>query len=201
MLWRTVRLLSVCAVLAVGGAAACGGNASDANSSSQSSAGSGGRAGSASGGKSSTAGAASDLLPVTCGDQSCAAVVIPIQSFVIPACCAGEGKSQCGLDSSVLAAFGPTFTDACQPLAQPGSADASCPDSAKTLVQGTGFEIGFPGCCRANHTCGYQLDTIAGALRLGLGCVDAAPFLDGGTPQACGEAGAASDSGGAGAGG
>jgi len=106
----------------------------------------------------------------------------------------------------VLSAFGPTFDPACQPLAQPGSPDSSCPDSVKTPVETAGgvFEIQFPGCCRANNTCGYDLNTLGGVYRLGLGCVDATSFLDGASPQTCGDAGAPNaggEAGSAGAGG
>jgi len=188
-------------VLAVLAAPACGGDSSDSSPSMAGSAGSGAGSNAGSSGKGSGA-AGSAGLPtqpntVPCGSKSCTDVTVPIQSFVIPACCADATTSHCGLDSSVLSAFGPTFSDACQPLAQPGIKDATCPDSAKTPVQGTGFEIQFPGCCREDHTCGYLLDTIGGAVRIGLGCVDATPFLDGGTPQTCGE-GAAGGSAGAG---
>jgi len=91
--------------------------------------------------------------------------------------------------------FGPTFPDACQPLAQPGEPDASCPDSPMQAVSGSALVIAFPGCCRPNHTCGYQLDTIGGFVPLGLGCVDSSPFLDGGTPTACGDLGAGGSAG------
>ncbi len=83
--------------------------------------------------------------------------------------------------------FGPTFAEPCQPLAQPGVKDATCPNSAATPVSGTALTIKFPGCCRSNGQCGYQLDSIGGVIALGLGCVDSAPFLDGGTPASCGD--------------
>ncbi len=136
--------------------------------------------------------------PVTCGTSSCNDDVINIPnapSFDIPACCSDEASSKCGLDSSFLAMFGPTFSVACQPLAQPGTPDASCPDSPSSPVTGTSFVISFQGCCRANHTCGYDLDKIGGLFPLGLGCVDSTPFLDGGTPQACGDSGGAGQGG------
>jgi hypothetical protein len=97
---------------------------------------------------------------------------------------------------------GPTFSEVCQPLAQPGTADASCPLSPKLPIELGGAEIHLQGCCRPDHTCGYQLDKIAGLIQVGLGCVDATPFLEGGTPQSCGDgaaAGAGGDSGSAGA--
>jgi len=112
-------------------------------------------------------------------------------NVAIAGCCADAKTSHCGLDSSELAMFGATFSEPCQPLAQPGTADASCPLSAKAPVQGTGLEIQLPGCCRPDHTCGYQLDKVGGLIQVGLGCVDATPFLDGGTPQSCGDIGAA----------
>jgi hypothetical protein len=126
---------------------------------------------------------------LSCGTKTCTGVTIPqAQNFAIPACCADDASSKCGLDSTFLSMFGPTFSDPCQPLAQPGTLDKSCPASPKSPVQGTALTISFPGCCRADHTCGYQLDTIGGLIRLGLGCVDSAPFLDGGTPSECGQA-------------
>ncbi len=96
--------------------------------------------------------------------------------------------------------FGPTFPVVCQPLAQPGVLDTACPDSPMTPVTGTGVSIHFPGCCRAGGTCGYQLDTIGGIFRLGLGCVDSTPFLEGGAPPSCGDAGMAGAGQGGGAG-
>jgi len=206
MSWRTLRLLCACGALALGAAPACGGSASDPRSSTAGNAGHSG-SGNSGGGSVARAGTAgsADPTPVPCGNESCAGVVIPIQSFVIPPCCADAKTSQCGLDSSVLASFGPTFAEACQPLAQPGTKDTACPASPATPVEGTGLSLSFPGCCRPNHTCGYQLDTIGGAFPLGLGCVDASPFLDGEPPQPCGDdsgaAGAGGDNGLAGAGG
>ena len=120
-----------------------------------------------------------------CGTATCNDVVLPIGDFTIPACCA-EATNQCGLDSSVLSAFGPTFTEACQPLNQPGEVDSTCPNSAKTPVTGSTLEIQFQGCCRDNGTCGYMLD---GLFPLGLGCVDSSPFLNGGVPSRCGGGG------------
>jgi len=204
MSWRIVRLLSACGVLAAFAAPACGGSASDPHASSAGSVGvggSGGRIGSAGGstvGRAGTAGTGTQPTTVPCGSKTCTGVVIPIQDFVVPPCCADEKTSRCGLDSSVLASFGPTFPEACQPLEQPGRADDSCPDSPSTPVQGAGISISFPGCCRPNHECGYQLDSVAGVVPLGLGCVDAAPFLAGNPAQTCGATGAA---GAAGAGG
>jgi hypothetical protein len=69
-----------------------------------------------------------------------------------------------------------------------------------TPVTGTGVSIHFPGCCRAGGTCGYQLDTIGGLFRLGLGCVDSTPFLEGGAPLSCGATGSAGAGQGGGAG-
>ena len=197
-------------VLFVIGAPACGGNASDSHSNSAGSAGSGGsgaRAGSGGSttiGRAGTAGTGPVPTSVKCGSKTCMGVVIPIQNFVVPPCCADEKTSHCGLDSSVLAEFGPTFPEACQPVEQPGSEDSACPDSPSTPVDGAGISISFPGCCRPNHECGYQLDTVAGVVPLALGCVDARPFLSGSDPQTCGgtgAAGAGGDSGNAGAGG
>ena len=136
-----------------------------------------------------------------CGKATCDGIFLPFVNVPIAGCCADAKTSHCGLDSSALAMFGATFSEPCQPLAQPGTPDASCPLSAKAPVQGTGLEIQLPGCCRPDHTCGYQLDKVGGLIQVGLGCVDAAPFLDGGIPQSCGAAGAAGAAGAGGEGG
>lgn len=124
---------------------------------------------------------------VACGTATCKAVTIPIQNFTIPACCADAATNHCGLDATPLAVFGATFTQTCQPLAQPGTLDAECTDSPTIVVQGTNLPP-LPGCCRPSGTCGYQLDKVAGLFQIGLGCVDSAPFLDGGPPVSCGNA-------------
>lgn len=187
MFWRTVRLACVLGVASLALASACGGSSSNPGTD----------AGGGNGGKGSTGGSAGKTAmsgagnagaapSMKCGTATCKAVVLPIGDFTIPPCCADEATSQCGLDSSVLSAFGPTFTEACQPLNQPGVLDTECADSAKTPVTGSTLEIQFPGCCRANGTCGYLLDKLGGLFPLGLGCVDSSPFVDGGTPSQCG---------------
>jgi hypothetical protein len=130
---------------------------------------------------------ASTAGPVECGTEMCAPFIIPITGAPpVEACCA-EGEV-CGLDSSVLEAFGPTFEERCQARDQPGERDPSCPNSTSTTLDG-GFNIEFDGCCRTDSgTCGYMLDTVLGVYELGLGCVDSEPFLEGGTPPPCGEA-------------
>lgn len=178
MIWRTLRSACILSVVSVAVASACGGNSSSPPPDAQ-----GGGAG-----KTATGGAPSTTK---CGTATCKAVVLPIGDFTIPPCCADEATSQCGLDSSVLATFGPTFPDACQPLHQPGTLDANCADSEKRPVTGSSLEIQFHGCCRDNGTCGYLLDKLGDLFPLGLGCVDSSPFIDGGTPSACGAAGAA----------
>jgi hypothetical protein len=130
------------------------------------------------------------MAEVSCGTATCTSVGITIpgaSALTVPACCSNADMNTCGLDSSFLAMFGPTFPVACQPLAQPGALDANCEDSPMTLVTGTAFKISFKGCCRAAGSCGYLLNTIGGLFPLGLGCVDSSPFLEGGTPASCGD--------------
>ena len=118
--------------------------------------------------------------------------MLPFVNVPIPGCCADAKTSHCGLDSSALDTSGMmTFADACQPLDQPGTVDESCPKSPKVPVPNTGLNVELPGCCRPDHTCGYDLDTIGGVVKLGLGCVDAGQFGEGGAPPSCGEQGAA----------
>jgi hypothetical protein len=192
MFWRSARLVCACSVLAFSASPACGGNASDPGVGTAGSAGSPAQSASGSGGsiaRAGSPGAAAQPTAIECGSKSCTGLLIPIRDFVVPPCCSNETTGQCGLDSSALSSFGPTLSESCQPLAQPGTKDATCPDSPMTAAQG--LAISFPGCCRPNHSCGYQLDSVAGLFPLGLGCVDAAPFLEGSAPQTCGEAGAA----------
>ena len=104
-----------------------------------------------------------------CGGASCKGTVIPFVNIAVPACCADEATNQCGLDTSGLADFGASFSEPCQALDQPGTPDPACPQSTATMVElptGGSFPLQFPGCCRANHTCGYNLDTIGGAFPL-----------------------------------
>ena len=192
MFWRALRVACACGLVAAVALPACGGNSSnDNNTRAGGSGGGSGKGSGGSGGKGASAGTAGDASipkPVVCGKAMCKPVVIPqVQDFAIPGCCADADTNTCGLDSTVLAMFGPSFAEACQPLAQPGVKDASCPNSAATPVSGTALTIKFPGCCRPNGQCGYQLDSIGGVIALGLGCVDSSPFLDGGTPTSCGD--------------
>ena len=201
---RILRLLAACSLPGAIAAAACGGSSSDHPPSTAGSAGSAaqsgsiGHSGSSNGGHGPQPTAGTAGVPsapsAKCGGASCKGTVIPLVNIAVPACCADEATKQCGLDTSGLADFGPTFAEPCQALDQPGTPDPACPKSTATMVDlpsGGSFPLQFPGCCRANHTCGYNLDTIVGAVPLGLGCVDASPFLAGEAPQACGETGAA----------
>jgi hypothetical protein len=109
---------------------------------------------------------------------------MPDQYPPIPACCAGPNEDECGLDGSRFEEFGAVFEDPCQPLDQPGEEDTECPSSPPVP---TDFGmLDFPGCCKPEGTCGYLVNDAFGLVTLGLGCVDAAPFLaDGGTPTTC----------------
>jgi len=170
------------AVLIVGGmwASACGGDTS--SSPNPAAGGSGGSAGNATSGSSGTSGSSSDK---TCGSMQCTHAGLGTLSF--PACCPTGTSDVCGLDSSILAQYGPSFMDPCLPLHEPGVDDTNCPDR---VVMANGLSVPLPGCCRSDTgTCGYNLDNPGGLLLLGLGCVDSTPFLDGGTPLTCGDAG------------
>jgi hypothetical protein len=159
-------------------ASACG--SSDENDSNGARGGSAGSAGKGGGGMDASA-----PDPVECGTTMCEPLVLPIPGAPpVEACCTADGG--CGLDSTVLEAFGPTFEERCQARDQPGELDENCPNSTSAMVEG-GLNIEFPGCCRADGRCGYMLDTLFGVYPIGLGCVDSEPFLEGGTPAACGD--------------
>jgi len=194
MFWRAVQVAFGCVLVAAVALPACGGNSATdggaaASANGDDSGAAGARPSAARGGSSCEGGSAPIPKPVACGHAMCAPVVLKAAgNFAIPGCCADADSSTCGLDSSVLAMFGPTFAEACQPLAQPGVIDTSCPQSPEQPIADTGLTLKFDGCCRASGQCGYELDSIGGAILLGLGCVDSSPFLDGGTPLSCGDA-------------
>ena len=131
------------------------------------------------------------LEPISCGDLTCEGVEIPIKGYdPLSPCCTDE--VECGLDSTFLASFGISFSEACQARNQPGVPGHGCPKSAMPMIPGLALEVPpFEGCCRLEtHTCGYQLDKLLSIIEVNLGCVDSAPFLDGGAPAECDPEGA-----------
>jgi hypothetical protein len=118
---------------------------------------------------------------IECGGLRCDSVLLPQGYEPIPACCAENGA--CGLDGTRFEEYGATFAAACQPRNQPGELDAEC--AASEPVTTDFGELSFSGCCTPAGRCGYMVDRALGIILLGLGCVDAAPFLDGGTPTSC----------------
>jgi hypothetical protein len=118
--------------------------------------------------------------------------------FIDP-CCTEE--ESCGLDTSVLALTGAAFRDRCQAKAQPGVRDTSCPDSAPVAVPFPAGETtvmvplrGNLGCCRDDGKCGVLVDELSSPVlgvvsKLGLGCVDSAPFFNGMPAADCGSGG------------
>jgi hypothetical protein len=124
------------------------------------------------------------LETTECGGEICAGVDLVKGFDPIKPCCA-EGDV-CGLDASFLASYGPMFSEPCQAHDQPGEDGHGCPDSPKLMVPGSAFTLDpFKGCCRTEtKTCGYRLDTLL-VFDVSLGCVDSAPFLDGGAPPDC----------------
>jgi hypothetical protein len=129
-------------------------------------------------------------------DTCSSAAIGPV--FIDP-CCTEDDS--CGLDTGALALVGAVFADACQAKAQPGVRDASCPDSAPTSVPfpAGGSTIMVPlngnlGCCRDDGKCGVLANELSSPLlgvvsKLGLGCVDSAPFFKGRPAASCGAGG------------
>ena len=118
---------------------------------------------------------------IECGGQVCHSVLLPPGYAPIEACCA-DGDV-CGLDGAPFAQYGAVFEEDCQPRNQPGQLDDECPSS--TPYPTDLGELEFPGCCKPDGRCGYLVNSALGVVPLGLGCVDATPFLDGGTPTSC----------------
>ncbi len=188
---KTSSYLRVCAAfLLLSGlvmASACGGDDDEDD-------GSGGSAGtSGSGGTGGTD--AGTVEAIECGNETCEPLDLKLlgQGPIAPCCAAGDA---CGLDSSGLAAYGASFDAVCQARDQPGVLDESCPDVSTEVPGSSGLVISFKGCCRPVGQCGYMLDKIAGAIEIGLGCVESEPFLDGGTSESCDPEGAGGGGGG-----
>jgi hypothetical protein len=117
---------------------------------------------------------------IECGGQICRSV--EIQGYPpIEACCAAGDV--CGLDGEPFREYGAVFEEACQPRNQPGQLDDECPSSTPVPTDLGALE--FPGCCKPDGVCGYLVNSAFTFINLGLGCVDATPFLDAGTPASC----------------
>jgi hypothetical protein len=187
---KTSSYLRVCAAgLLFSGlvrASACGGDDDDEDDGAGGTAGSGGTGG-------TDAGA---VEAIECGANTCEPLDLKLlgQGPVAPCCAADDA---CGLDSSGLAAYGASFGAVCQARNQPGVLDDNCPEVSTEVPDSGGLVISFKGCCRPSGQCGYLLDKIAGAIEIGLGCVESEPFLDGGTSESCDPEGGGGGSGGA----
>lgn len=130
------------------------------------------------------------------GDKCSSAAVGPV--FIDPCCAEGD---VCGLDTSVLELTGAAFPNKCQAKDQPGVLDANCPSSAPSSVPfpagGTTIQVplsGQAGCCRDDGRCGVLLNELSSPAlgvisKLGLGCVDSAPFFKGNSVRSCGGGG------------
>jgi hypothetical protein len=202
MLLRAARVLFASALVLVVAVPACG-NTSDSGPTTTG--GSGGLGGESGGGGASRGGAGgtSAMQTVACGNTSCKDVTLAIPgqpTLVIPACCSDADTNTCGLDTTFLGMYGPTFPVACQPLAQAGTPDTSCPARIASIPNMPKDTFLIAGCCRAGGTCGYDLNKLLGIFTIGLGCVDSSPFLDGGAPLSCDATGSAGAGQGGGAG-
>jgi hypothetical protein len=200
MFWRALRVALMYGAVAALAAPACGGHSSGSDDASE--AGSGGGAGAGAGGSSpggagkssGSAGKAGVPTPVPCGNEVCTGISIPLAQLEVPGCCADAKTNTCGVDTSALPMMASgQGLPACQPVAPAGKPDVTCPSSATIPVMG--IPVTAPGCCTPTGVCGYDLDRIGGFVSLGLGCVDATPFMDGGTPLTCGGNGASGEGG------
>ena len=194
-------------VSACGSTSSNGSNAADGSGGSggtSSSAGGSGGGTSASGGSSSASGGSGGTggnapASAECGGMTCEGL-----SFGLPdlqnadACCPeGDDEPACGLDTTPLEDFEFTIPTACQPRNSPGELDEDCPESPPLSFSNISFM--FPGCCLPTGKCGYMLDSVAGIIPVGLGCIDATEFLeDQEEPPDCTPADGAGGEGGAG---
>jgi hypothetical protein len=118
---------------------------------------------------------------IECSGLACHGVTLPEGYDSVEPCCAANGA--CGLDGSQFEQYGANFEDDCQPLDQPGDEDPECDDSVPVATD-FGPPLVFDGCCTPAGRCGYLVNEVF-LFDFGLGCVDAAPFLDGGVPESC----------------
>jgi hypothetical protein len=117
--------------------------------------------------------------PVRCGREVCKALELPNFGAVAP-CCADAEQGLCGLELNLLL---PGM--GCQAVTQSGALDKDCPNSKGGFTSGL-LVPSFRGCCReGTNECGYYIDSVAGLLPFPLGCVDAAPFLQGAPVTSC----------------
>ncbi len=142
-------------------------------------------------------------VSVACGASKCSASKVgPV--FIDPCC---DSTERCGLTTSFLAQVGAQFEEVCQAHHQPGIASDACPVAtglALPLSMGAQTLMvpldPFSGCCRPDGSCGVvieKLSTGGGKLpiaSLDLGCVEAAPFMQG-RVNTCGNEGAQSSGG------
>jgi hypothetical protein len=118
---------------------------------------------------------------IECGGMICDPVILGTMYPPIPPCCASNGG--CGLNGAQFEMYGAVFEEQCQPLNQPGEVDSECPSS--TPVATDFGPLDFPGCCTPAGRCGYYVQNAFTVIEIGLGCVDAQPFLDAGEPASC----------------
>jgi hypothetical protein len=118
---------------------------------------------------------------IECEGIRCDSVVLPGDFPEIPACCTADGA--CGLDGTQFEQYGANFEELCQPRNQPGETDDEC-EASVPVATDFGM-LSFTGCCTPAGRCGYLLNSAFTIIQLGLGCVDAQPFLDAGVPANC----------------
>jgi hypothetical protein len=202
MFWRALRVAFTCGVAAAVAAPACGGSSSSSDDSSGAGTGGAAGGGSSQGGAGKGSGAAGRTgapTAVPCGNEMCAGISVPLAQLEVPGCCADAKTNTCGIDTSALPMMASgQGLPACQPVAPAGKPDATCASSPSIPVMG--IPVTAPGCCTPNGVCGYDLNRVGGFISLGLGCVDATPFADGGTAVPCGANAVAGEAGMGGAG-
>ncbi|HEX4341403.1 MAG TPA: hypothetical protein VH062_36090 [Polyangiaceae bacterium] len=125
------------------------GNGGKAGATSTGGTGAGGRTMSVDGGDASVPG-------IPCGTNHCAGRTLGRTEY--PACCAGAGKDQCGLDTTVNSGPGCVAPD------QAGALDTVCKDLTTEDGNST-----YAGCCRPDSKCGVVFDLPGGPH---FGCVD-----------------------------
>lgn len=112
---------------------------------------------------------------VFCGRTESTTRLCPtLANFPFPSCC--TPSFECGLELAPSTSPTYPFATGCQALKQPGWLEPGCPDLGELLMSGA--QVGLPGCCRPDGTCGID------ATQIELGCVQS---LSGGKPIKCPE--------------
>jgi len=104
--------------------------------------------------------------PITCGSDSCPALILPDPDPISAPCCLGADGSGCGIEGGPI--FGPDHNGECVARDAIGRDESQCPAASPSFPPFD--EDPLLGCCTPENRCGYWDPTY------GLGCMRAELF-------------------------